>query len=789
MIGERLSHYRILEKIGAGGMGEVYRARDEHLGRDVAIKVLPVGTLADEHARKRFHKEAEALAKLTHPYIATVYEFDTQDGLDFLVMEYVAGATLREKLAQGPLPEKEVVQLGAQLAEGLAAAHERGVVHRDLKPGNIGLTTEGRVRVLDFGLAKLLQPVSEKSTIESLTEAPGFAGTLPYMPPEQLRGERVDPRSDIWSTGAVLYEMSSGRRPFPETLGPRLVEAILHQAPQPPRAVNRRISAALENIILKCLDKDPGRRYQSAKELQVDLERLSAPVPLVVAPAVRRGALARQGTVALAAGCVVLLALLLALNFGGLRDRLLGRAGLPRIQSLAVLPLENLSHNPEQEYFADGMTEALITELSKIGGLKVISRTSSMEFKGVKKPAPLIAGALGVDALIEGSVLREGDQVRITVQLIHGATDQHLWAESYQRELRSILTLQSEIARRIAKEIKIKLTPQQEMRLATAHVVIPQAHDAYLRGRYYWSKSTEDGLKKAIGYFNEAIERDPGYASGWAGLAESYAVLGDFAVVAPKETFPRAEAAAQRALELDDALAEAHAALGLVRLEYGWDWTAAEREFIRAIELNPSYPTAHQFYSWYLGSVLRVDESIAEGKRALELDPLSMFRSADLGLSLYMVRQYDRSREQAKKTLELDPRLDFAHWFLGLASVQKAMYEEAIAHLQEAATSPGASPRYIAGLGYAYAVAGKRNEARKILDKLNELSKQKYVSPYFTATVYAGLGDKEEAFEWLDKAYRDRDNWLAYVKVTPEFDPLHSDPRYQNLLRRMNFPG
>lgn len=401
---------------------------------------------------------------------------------------------------------------------------------------------------------------------------------------------------------------------------------------------------------------------------------------------------------------------------------------------------------------------------------------------------PEIAERLKVDAVVEGSVLQSRDRVRITAQLIGAVPERHLWANSYDRALSDVLMLTSDVARAIAGEIKVKLTPQEEARLTRAHSVNPAAHQAYLRGRYFWNKGTEEGSNKAIEYFNEAIEQDPGYAMAWGALAESYAQLAEFLVLPPKETFPRAEAAAAKALELDDAVAEAHAALGVVRLEYNYDWPAAERELRRAIELNPSHPTAHQFYSWYLGAVLRIDEGIAESKRALELDPLSMFRNADLGLSFYMYQQYDRAIEQLQKTLELDPNLDYAHWSLGLAYVQKAMHQDAIAHLEKAVALSGGSPMYVAGLGYAYAVAGRRREASKILEQLNDLSKQKYVSPYFVATVYAGLGEKEKALEGLEKAYQDRGNWLAYVRSQPEFAPLRSDPRFQDLLRRMKFP-
>ena len=482
MIGQTLSHYRVVEKIGAGGMGEVYRATDTRLEREVALKVLPSGTLADEAARKRFRKEALTLSKLNHPHIATVHDFDTQHGIDFLVMEYVAGGTLAAKLKSGPLPEKKVARLSLQIVEALEEAHEQGIVHRDIKPGNVMVTPKGQVKVLDFGLAKLLRPVSATATTESLTETQGAAGTLPYMAPEQLRGEQVDARTDIHALGAVLYEMATGQRAFPDRQPAQLTAAILQLPPSSPRALNRRVSGELERVVLKCLEKEPERRYQSAKELRVDLRRMSSPTVAAFTPSPQAPAWGKPVWRLAAAGfaVVALLAVLVGLNVGGLRQRLLGGAAPGQIQSIAVLPLDNMMGDAEQDYFVEGMHEALITELSKIGALKVISRTSAMRYKDTDKSVPEIARELGVDAVIEGSVLRAGSTVRITAQLIEAATDRNLWADNFDRELRNILALHSEVARAIAKEIKITLTPGEEARLASARPVDPEAYEAYL---------------------------------------------------------------------------------------------------------------------------------------------------------------------------------------------------------------------------------------------------------------------------------------------------------------------
>ncbi|MFQ5816610.1 MAG: protein kinase [Terriglobia bacterium] len=790
MIGKTLGHYRVLEKIGAGGMGEVYRAHDERLDRDVALKVLPAGALADAAARKRFRKEALALSKLNHPNIETVYDFDTQEGVDFLVMEHIGGESLAEKVAQGALGEKEVGRLGMQLAEGMAAAHAAGVVHRDLKPGNLRVTPDGRLKILDFGLAKLLRPVAEPGAAptESLTETRGITGTLPYMAPEQLRGEEVDARADLWAAGAVLYEMATSQRPFKGKTGYELSSAILNQAPQPPSELNRHVSPELERIILKCLEKDPEHRYQSARELLADFRRLTAPaveVPRRQVPAGSARLLLRLGGVGLAV--VVLLAVLFGLNVGRVGEWL-GMGGATRIDSIAVLPLANLSGDPEQEYFVDGMTEALITELSKIGALKVISRTSAMRYKGTDKPLPQIARELGVDAVVEGSVLRVGEQVRITAQLVEAATDRHLWAESYQRGLTDILALQSEVARAIAREIKVTVTPAEEARLARARPVNPEVYELYLRGRYHCAQWTPKEMNKAVEYLQQAIERDPGYAPAHAELATCYTVLAFFDYLLPREAYPKTRAAANKALEIDDRLAEAHVALGGMSWYFEWNLQEAEREYKQAIELNPNHSMAHVWSAYTLGEAGRWEEAVAAARRAQELDPLSLWANNAAGEVFYLKREYDQAIKEFGKNLDLDPNDAGAYYFLAWPYEQKGIYAEAIALLEKAVTLSESVPIYVAGLGHAYALAGKRSEALKILDQLQGQTTLMPPSPFDMALVYIGLGDKEKAFEWLEKAYEERSMRLVFLKEGPRFDSLRSDPRFQDLLRRMNFP-
>ena len=748
MIGRTLSHYRVVEQIAAGGMGVVHRARDERLGRDVALKVLPVGALADEAARERFRREALALSRLNHPHIATIYDLDRQEGVDFLVMEYIPGRTVAQMIAVRALSEWEAASIACQIVEALEEAHEQGIVHGDLKSDNVIVTPKGWVKVLDFGLATLRGPLLQGAETAAYTGESLVAGTLPYMAPEQLLRGHADARTDLYALGVVLYEMVTGRLPFQEALAPALIDAICHRAPASPRTLRPELSQLTDRMILRLLHKDPERRYQNAGELSGDLRRVCSTGPASFA-----------------------------------RDEAERGADRPRIESIAVLPLENLSSDPEQDYFADGMTEALIAGLAKIGALRVISRTSVMRYKGQRIALPEIARALNVNAIVEGSVLRSGNRVRITALLVDAETDRHLWAETYERDVGDILALQGEVAHAIAGEIQVTITPQEVARLARRSAVDPGAYHAYLKGRYHWEKRSEEGLKRALTYFHEAIERDPAYAAAYAGLADYYITLGNFNLMPSREAFPKGKAAALKALEMDPHSAEAYTSLGSVKGSYEWDRPGAEEAFRRAIALNPNYVTAHHWFADHLISLGRFGEAMAELTRAQSLDPLSSIIDSDAAGYFFYAGRYDEALAEVRKALELDPNFAPSHRQLGGILEQKGMYEEAIAAFERASELSGGATYSLTGLAHSYALAGRREDSLRLLLDADEIAKTKYVSPYSIAAVHVALGDFDRAFEWLDRAVEQRDRALIWIKVAPRFDRVRNDPRFRTILR------
>jgi len=791
-LGLQFSHYRTTEKIGSGGMGVVYRARDEHLDREVAIKILHPGTITDEAARRRFQNEARALSKLNHPNIATIHDFDTQRGTDFLVMEFLPGETLSHKLAGGPLPEKEIVRLGIQLAEGLAAAHEHGVVHRDLKPGNL-LCSDGRLKILDFGLAKLRRPVAETSATESLEQTHSISGTLPYMAPEQLLGEDVDARTDLYAAGLVLYEMATGQRPFADLPSGQLIAAILKRSPIPAKALNPKLSVELDHIITKCVEKDPENRYQSAKEMGVDLRRIEREMhsdhSIEQVPAQGRKPLPSAKKL-VTAGVVVAVVLVVAglLGFPSAKRWVAGRwSGAGRIQSLAVLPLANLSGDPEREYLADGMTEELITQLGKAMPLRVISRQSVMQFKGTTLSLGEIGRKLSVDGIVEGSVVQSGGRVRVTARLVDAATEKPLWSEEYDRDLRDVLSLQGEVTRAIAQEIRVQLTPQEQANLTKARPVNPEAYEACLKGRFEWYKLSKEGLDNAEQYYQLALEKDPNYALAYAGLADVWLERSDTGLWTPRDVMKKAKTAAEKALELDDALSEAHVSLANIETGFEWNWPAAEKDFLRAIQLNPSNVDAHFMYADFLISLKRNEEWQKEMQRTLELDPMSSFHRSFYGWHLIYLGRNDEAIALLQKILATQPELSYAHLGLWGAYFKKGMDQEA---LEEAEKFFGVlrDQEVVASLKRGSGEANYRLAMKRAADVLAARSAHTHVPGVRIARLYAHAGENVESLNWLEKAFAAKESPVVHLNVAWDWENLRNEPRFQALLRGINFP-
>lgn len=741
--------YKILEKLGEGGIGVVYRARDERLDRDVALKVLSAASANDPEARERLLHEARTASRLNHPHICGVYDAGAMGDQIYVAMELVAGRSLKELSNGAPLPIASVIQYGDQVATGLAHAHEHGVIHHDLKSANVIISADGRAKIVDFGFAvRRTDEVSETTQSQlSLDRSGAIAGTLPYMSPELLKGQPADERSDIWALGVVLYELATGRQPFQGITTFELSSVILCGVPE---AFPPTVPPGLRTIIHRCLAKESGERFQSAAEVAKALKSLDADGMDSARRPAKRGK---------------------------------GKSG--RIRSIAVLPLHNLSPDPEQEYFADGMTEALITELARIRALKVISRTSTMQYKSVKMRMDLIAQELGVDGVIEGSVIRAGDRVRITAQLVHAATDKHIWAESYDRELSEVLSLQSEVARTIAGQIRVKLTAGEREHFKRPRKVMAEVYECYLKGRFHFNKWTVEAVKKGIEHFQQALQLDPDYAPAYAGIADCYNAL-QFLGLPSSEVGPKALKAAVRAVALDPTLAAAHAALGSVKFFHDWDWAGAEREFQRAIELDPGSADAHQGYAYLLTALGRHEKAIAEIERAHELDPMALSENVNLGWRYYFARDFDKAILRLRETLELDSNFGNAFWCMGLCYVQKKNFAEGILYLKRAVMLYSGNPQPKGSLGHAYGLAGKNAKAQKIVDELVALAKTLYVSAWAVAIIYIGMGDKNRAMEWLEKAYQDRNASLVWLKVNPEFDPIRSDTRFEDLLQRMN---
>jgi serine/threonine-protein kinase len=793
LIGCTLGHYRIVEKIGAGGMGEVYRARDERLDRDVAVKVLHASVAQDADRLARFEREAKAVAKLNHPNILAIHDFGTDEGVTYAVTELLDGQNLRRSIPSSGMSWQKAVEMGAAIADGLAAAHGKGIVHRDLKPENVFATSDGRVKVLDFGLAKMKEPVRDEAETATMTPSGTVAGTvmgtMGYMSPEQLRGEPSDARSDIFALGCVLYEMLSGRTAFLRNSTAETTAAILKEEPEPFSSTGSVLPTEVERSIHRCLEKSPDARYQSSADLAFALRSISTNhVAPRTKPTDEKATRKRNALWTLAVIPLVVLGAVAAIFGWGVFDGPALRGGGTPIRSIAVLPLENLSGDPEQEYFADGMTDALISKLAQIGSLDVISRTSVMLYKESTEPLPQIARELGVDAIIEGTVTRGENNVRITVQLIHGTTDRHLWAEDYQRPLRDVLLLQGEVAQAVAHEIDAALSAEESRRLVQAHTLDPEAHEAYLKGMYYFLLFTGDGITKGVEHFERAIELDPGYAEAYAALAAVHLNSIYFLGLPPRQVVPRARMYVARALELDSNNADAALAKGWIEMIYDWDWDAAERSHLRALELGPSRSQVHSNYAYMLACRGAVEEAVVEARRAEQLDPVSPMAGQQVGMMLYLARRYDESVAQFESTIELSPYYWFTYQRLAQELISTGEYERGINVMRKGIELAGPDTLRTGKhtLAYLYARSGHREQAVKILREIEEREKTAYVPPCDLAQIHTALGDVDEAFRWLERAIEVRDADLFMTKVWPVWDPLRDDPRFDELLRRLN---
>jgi serine/threonine protein kinase/tetratricopeptide (TPR) repeat protein len=770
LIGQTILHYRIIEKIGVGGMGEVYRATDTKLGRDVALKVLPTDMARDPERLARFQREARAVAAINHPHIVTIYAVEEADGVHFLTMELVEGLSLDRLIPEGGLPVEGILHVATAIAEALSAAHDKGIVHRDLKPANVMVTNERRVKVLDFGLAKETQagnPSGATLTSAGYTSVGVVMGTPAYMSPEQAEGRTADARSDIFSFGTVLYEMLSGRRAFSGGSAAAIIGAIVHKNPEPLNA-----PPALDAIVRKCLSKSPDGRFQTATELRRALEGAST----WGVSGIKRRTIA----LAIAVSLLVIGAVTVGIYLTG------SKTG--RIASIAVLPLENRSNDPDAEYISDGITESINNSLARLPNLKVIPRSVAFHYKGKAMDVQKVGEELGVQAVLTGRVGQRGDDLTVGVELDDVRNGKQLWGEQYNRKLADLLAVQSDIAREVSQRLRSQLSAEDQKKLTKGSTDNPEAYQLYLKGKYYTNKFTKDGFSKGLDYFNQAIAIDPNYGLAYTGLAYNYINQEDW-YIRPNEAGPKAKEAAKRALAIDESDADAYVSLAIESQWYEWDWPAAEREFKRAIELNPNNSEAHAYYSWFLAPMGRKDQALAEAKRSVQADPFSPLANFIVGSVLVFTRQWDPAIEQLRSAKELEPTFWFNPCFLGRAYEQMGRMPEAIAEFQSALELDKDNTEIWSGLGHAYALSRNRTEAQKVLDHLKNISAHSYVSPYSFAVIYAGLGEKDQAFAWLERAFNERSYFMAvYLPTDARLDSLRADPRFAALQRRVGLP-
>ncbi len=824
LVGKTVSHYKIVATLGKGGMGVVYKAEDTRLGRSVALKFVPEELATDRQALDRFQREARAVSALNHPNICTLYDIGEWESKPFLVMECLEGRTLKDRIGAKALGLDELVELGIQIVDALDVANARGIVHRDIKPANIFVTNRGQAKIMDFGLAKVSagsvpEPGADYSEdvtaeLDELITSPGSTlGTVAYMSPEQARGEDLDARTDLFSFGVVLYEMATGVSPFHGNTTALTFVAILNNAPVPPSRMRPELPDELSRIILKALEKNRDMRYQTASDIRADLMRLRRdsdssrisrsmmeslppmPAPVAERPSSGKHAVetgASQPSAASSAEYIVtgikrhqraigLALAIIALATAGIIYATFREKPL---ESLAVLPFVNVGADPGTEYLADGITESIINNLSQLPKLSVRSFSSVVRYKN-KEINPQEAGRdLKVQAVLVGRLVHHGDALAINTELVEVRDNRQIWGSQYNQKVSDTLVIQEQISREISEKLRLQLSGEEKQRMTRGATEDRAAYQLYLQGRYQWNQRTLEGVQQSIDYFQQAIQRDPRYALAYAGQADAYAEIAEFNVLPAREVFPKVKGTAEKAIELDDTEAEAHTSLAWAKF-HEWDWGGAEKEFKRAIELNPSYPTAHSRYGEYLMVLGRFDEALTEMNRAYELNPLSPFLNLSLGYRLYYARQYQQAIDQCQKTLAMDANFVPAHLFLGRAYEQKNMYPQAIGEIRRALELSEGDTSQLAALGHAYAISHQEGEARKVLDQLKERSQQTYVQPSLMAVIYVGLGQKDQAFDWLQKAYEDRSAGLLYLKVDPAFDSVRSDTRFVDLVRRV----
>jgi TolB-like protein/Tfp pilus assembly protein PilF len=784
--GTRLGPYEIVSPIGRGGQGEVYRAHDTRLGRDVAIKIVAQGKNTTLSSTARFDREWRAIAKLSHANVVSLYDVGTETDVSYAVMELLEGQSLDALIATGALPWKRALDIGIGVANGLAAAHDKEIVHRDLKPANVFITADGSVKVLDFGLARSTIAHSDAATVaadtESLDTTPGTVmGTVGYMSPEQVKGQDVDHRSDIFSFGCILYEMLTGQRAFKGHTSAETMAAILRDEPKALSDSGQHIPIGIAPIIRRCLEKRPEERFQSARDLAFGLKALlessgttalAGDLPPAPRPASWRNAIA--------AVAVVLVAIV---------GYAFWPPHAPRIRSIAVLPLVNQSGNADQDYLADGITDQLITNLGNVANLRVISRTSSMTYKGTTLRLPQIADELGVDAVVEGAVARDGSRLKLSARLMDAKTEARLWQDTFDRDVGDALVLQGEIAEQIARKIAVELNPDEVARLQSAKKIDPEAFDAYVRGRYYLNKRTQTDFDRAIAAFSRAIDVEPTYAAAYAGLSDTYSLIGYQNYLAPSDAFPKARAAAMRAIELDSNLAAAYAALGYVNLYHDWDFTSAETNFKHALSIDPHLVSAHHYYSILLAALLRAQEAREQIALARSLDPLSTNVAADMGFVLYYDRRYPEAAAALQEAIAANKAGPLAHMWLARTYQAQGRYDDSVREFKATGEGFLQLPIMLAGYGHLQAVSGRTAEATKTLAQLQAQRATHYVPAYCDALVYLGLKDYPRMKTALGQAIDERSNWPVWLLRDPRWDPVRGDPEFERQVDRMGFPA